>query len=190
MRSTSLHTLMFLCLIFIACSLGRKSEQPATNQANQSNQGNTSTTQQAQPSPNTQALPGSPNVGEAKGTYTARGETVELKYAYAGRANRFSEDSIVVLLTDKPIPPEAIAEEIKSVPLLEGEKIRGLEYAFLKDGNWVRYHPSQYQESNTKPLKEYIVENGIVRGFDEDTGETSNGKYSRSVRFAAALIKQ
>jgi hypothetical protein len=178
-----------LSLIVIACSLGKKAEQPATNQSNQSSPTNTSTTEQAPP-PNAPAPPGSLSVGEAKGTFTARGETVELKYAYAGRVERFNEDSIVVLLTDQPIPADAIAEELKSATLLEGEKIRGLEYAFMKDGHWVRFHPSQYQESGTKPLKEYIVENGVVRGFDEDTGDTSNGKYARSVRFAAALIKQ
>jgi hypothetical protein len=189
MRWSSVRALLLLSLIVVACSLGRKPEQTNTNQSNQSSQVNAPANQQGQPPPTAPAPPGSPNIGEARGTYTARGETVELKYAYAGRARRFREDSIVVLLTQKPIPPEAVAEEIKSVTLLEGEKIRGLEYAFMKDGNWVRYHPSQYQESNTKALKEYIVENGVVRGFDEDTGETSNGKYARSVRFAAELIK-
>jgi hypothetical protein len=178
-----------LSLIVVACSLGRKAEQPATNQSNQSTPTNTSTTQQA-PSANAPAPPGSLNVGEAKGTFTAKGETVELKYAYAGHAERFNEDSIVVLLTDKPIPADAIAEEIKSTTLLDREKIRGLEYAFMKDGHWVQFHPGLYQESGTKALKEYIVENGVVRGFDEDTGDTSDGKYARSVRFAAALIKQ
>jgi hypothetical protein len=177
-----------LSLIVIACSMGRKAEQPATNQSNQSSPTNTSTTQAEAPS--APAPPGGLNVGEAKGTYTAKGETVELKYAYAGRATRFSEDSIVVLVTDKPIPADALAEEIKSATLLESEKVRGLEYVFMKDGHWVRYHPSQYQESGTKALKEYMVENGVVRGFDEDSGDTTDGKYSRSVRFAAQLIKQ
>ena len=114
---------------------------------------------------------------------------VELKYAYAGHAKRFGGDSLVILVTDKPIPPEAVAEEIKSTPLLEGDKIRGLEYAIDDNGLWVRYHPSQYQESSSNKLKDYKVENDIVRGFDDNEGNLSDGKYSRSVRFVAAIAK-
>ena len=95
--------------------------------------------------------------GQATGTYTAKGEVVELKYSYAGRAVRFGSESLVILVTDKPIPPEAVAEEIKSTPLLEGDKIRGLEYVIDENGMWVRYHPSQYQESGSNKLKEYKV---------------------------------
>jgi hypothetical protein len=114
---------------------------------------------------------------------------VELKYSYAGRAQRFGTDSLVILVTDKPIPPEAVAEEIKSAPLLEGDKIRGLEYVIDDNGMWVRYHPSQYQESSSNKLKEYKVENGIVRGIDENNGDLSDGKYARSVKFVATLAK-
>lgn len=127
--------------------------------------------------------------GQASGTYTAKGEVVELKYCYAGRAQRFGTDSLVVLVTDKPIPPDALAEEIKSATLLEGEKIRGLEYVFDDNGMWVRYHPSQYQESSSNKLKEYKVENGIVRGIDDNAGNLSDGKYARSVKFVAAIAK-
>jgi hypothetical protein len=114
---------------------------------------------------------------------------VELKYSYAGRAERFGTDSLVVLVTDKPIPPEALAEEIKSATLLEGEKLRGLEYVFDDNGMWVRYHPSQYQESSSNKLKEYKVENGIVRGIDDNAGNLSDGKYARSVKFVATIAK-
>src|SRR5215510_12953851 len=92
--------------------------------------------------------PGELPVGQATGTYTAKGEVVELKYAYAGKAERFGEESMVILLTDKPIPPDAVAEEIKSQKLLLAESIRGLEYVIDKNGMWVRFHPSQYQESS------------------------------------------
>jgi hypothetical protein len=118
-----------------------------------------------------------------------KGEVVELKYAYAGRAERFGTDSLVVLVTDKPIPPEALAEEIKSATLLEGEKIRGLEYVLDENSMWVRYHPSQYQESSSNKLKDYKVENGIVRGVDDNDGDLSNGKYARSVKFVATIAK-
>ena len=136
-----------------------------------------------------QAQPGDLQPGQASGTYTAKGEVVELKYAYAGRAERFGDDSLVILLTDKPIPPDAVAEEIKSTTLLEGDKIRGLEYAIDENGMWVRYHPSQYQESSSNKIKDYKVENDVVRGRDENDGSLSDGKYARSVKFVAAIAK-
>jgi len=129
------------------------------------------------------------SAGQATGSYTASGETVVLKYAYAGRGQRFGEDSIIVLVTDLPIPPEAVAEEIKSQPMLLDKKIRGLEYVFSKDGYWVRFHPSQYQESKTSPLKDYSVENDVVKGTDEDSGDLTDGKYKRSVKFVATISK-
>jgi hypothetical protein len=136
--------------------------------------------------------PGKSNVsgaGEASGSYTANGETVVLKYAYAGRGQRFGEESIIVLITDLPIPPEAVAEEIKSQPMLLDKKIRGLEYVFSKDGYWVRFHPSQYQESKNGQLKEYSTENDVVKGADEDNGDLTDGKYKRSVKFAATISR-
>jgi hypothetical protein len=185
-RHSFVYALLILSLAIIACSMGKRSSEPTVT--NQSNQGNQSPSQKAESSPKT-TEPGQLQPGQASGSYTAKGETVELKYAYAGHGVRFGNESIIVLVTDKPIPPEAVAEEIKSQTLLGDEKIRGLEYVFEKDGHWVRYHPSQYQESTNKPLKEYMVENGVVKGFDDDKGDTTDGKYSRSVRFAAALIK-
>ena len=94
-----------------------------------------------------------------------------------------------MLLTEKPIPPDAVAEEIKSTPLLEGEKIRGLEYVLDENSMWVRFHPGQYQESTSNKLKEYKVENDVVRGIDDNDGNLTDGKYSRSVRFVAAITK-
>jgi hypothetical protein len=128
-------------------------------------------------------------VGEATGSYTANGETVVLKYAYAGRGQRFGEESIIVLVTDQPIPPDAVADEIKSQTMLLDKKIRGLEYVFSKDGYWVRFHPSQYQESKSAQLKEYSVGNDVVKGADEDSGDLTDGKYKRSVRFVATISK-
>ena len=132
---------------------------------------------------------GALKVGEASGSFTAKGETVNLKYAYAGRAQRFGEESVVILLTDKEIPPEALAEEIKDQTMLLDGKIRGLEYAIMKDGYWVRYHPGQYQESKGPSLKDYVVGNDVVKGSDEDKGDLTDGKYARSVKFVAAISK-
>jgi hypothetical protein len=142
-----------------------------------------------QSSSKTQVDTGILQAGQASGNYTAKGEVVELKYAYAGHGQPFGHEAMIILLTDKPIPAEAVAEEIKSQTMLLSEKIRGLEYAIEKDGHWVRYHPSQYQESTFKALKEYTVEGDIVRGVDENSGDTTNGKYSRSVKFVATIIK-
>jgi hypothetical protein len=180
---TNLLLVSLLATTF-SCSLGKRS---STN-----NQSNTATQGQSKPQTETakpQVEPGGLNPGEATGSYTAKGETVALKYAYAGRGERFGSESIIVLLTDKPIPPEAVADEIKSQTMFGAEKIRGLEYVFSKDGYWVRFHPSQYQESKSSPLKDYSVENDIVKGSDEDKGDLTDGKYSRSVKFVATIVK-
>ena len=175
----------FCFAIVVACSLSKKA--PTTNQSAQT-EPRQSPAARATPQPPS-SQPGELSPGQASGTYTVKGETVELKYAYAGRAERFGTESLVILLTDKPIPPDAVAEEIKSTPLLEGDKIRGLEYAIDENGMWVRYHPSQYQESGTNKLKDYKVENDIVRGVDENESSFSDGKYSRSVKFVASILK-
>lgn len=169
------------------CSFNKKS--PASEGGNQPAQNaNKQVPARAEATP-PPTQPGELQPGQASGTYTAKGEVVELKYAYAGRGVRFSTESLIILLTDKPIPAEAVADEIKAPTLLEGEKIRGLEYVIDDNGMWVRFHPSQYQESGTNKLKEYKVENGIVRGIDENDGSLTDGKYSRSVKFVAAIIK-
>jgi hypothetical protein len=174
----------FCFAIVVSCSFSKKSSstnQPAQTETKQS--------PAAPTAPQPAAQPGELSVGQASGTYTAKGQVVELKYAYAGRAERFGTQSLVILLTDKPIPADAVAEEIKSTPLLEGDKIRGLEYAIDENGMWVRYHPSQYQESGTNKLKDYKVENDIVRGVDENESSFSDAKYSRSVKFVASILK-
>ncbi|MFS8084325.1 MAG: hypothetical protein ACMG6H_01735 [Acidobacteriota bacterium] len=172
-----------ISLVLASCSAAKRSS---------TNSGPTPATQQSTPqreSSTSQSKSDAPGAGEATGSYTANGETVALKYAYAGRGQRFGEDSIVVLVTDQPIPPEAVAEEIKSQTMLLDKKIRGLEYVFMKDSFWIRFHPSQYQESKSLKLKEYSVANDVVKVADEDTGDLTNGKYSRSVKFVAQISK-
>ena len=170
-----------------ACSFKKSPASESTNQSAQSENKNAAAkSQTTQP----QAQAGELQPGQASGTYTAKGETVELKYAYAGPAERFSEEAMVILLTDKPIPPEAVAEELKDTTLLDGDKIRGLEYAIMKDGMWVCFHHSnQYQESGTMKIKDYKVENDVVRGTDEADGGFSDEKYTRSVKFVATIVK-
>lgn len=177
-------SLLVFCLLFLTIAISCTGKQSSTNKPS-----NTSAKQQSTPQPETakpQVEPGALSPGEANGSYTSKGETVTLKYAYAGRGERFGGESIIVLVTDKPIPPEALAEEFKSQTMLFDGKIRGLEYVFSKDGYWVRFHPSQYQESSS-PLKDYSVENDLVKASDEDKGEVTDGKYSRSVKFVAKI---
>lgn len=179
------QVIIAFCLLFLAITVSCSGKRPSTN-----NQSNTATPQKSTTTPETaktQVDPGALSPGEASGSYTAKGETVTLKYAYAGRGERFGSESIIVLLTDKPIPPEALAEELKSQTMFSDEKIRGLEYVFSRDGYWVRFHPSQYQESKSSTLKDYSVENDIVKGSDEDKGDLTDGKYSRSVKFVAKI---
>lgn len=178
-----------LCTVVVAgCSF--KKDSP-TNNTNQSAPTTTPPSPAAPVSkaPDLPAQAGGLQPGQASGSYTSKGEVVQLKYAYAGRAVRFGEESLVLLLTENPIPPDAVAEEIKSTPMLEGEKIRGLEYVIDETSMWVRFHPGQYQESTSNKLKDYQVENDIVRGFDDNDGNLSNGKYARNVKFAAAITK-
>jgi hypothetical protein len=151
---------------------------------------NTQPKQEASPQKQTTptAAPGELQVGQASGTYTAKGQTVELKYAYAGRGVRFGNESLIILVTDKPIPADAVAEELKSQTLLQSEQIKGLEYVIDKDGMWVRFHPSQYQESSSNKLKDYSVEGDVVRGFDDGSANL-NENYGRSVKFVASIVK-
>jgi hypothetical protein len=132
---------VFACVSFFlitACGLHKQSQtSESTNQPATA----------AKESPAKPVNPGELQPGQASGTYTAKGEVVELKYSYAGRAERFGTDSLVVLVTDKPIPPEALAEEIKSATMLEGEKIRGLEYVFDDNGMWIRYHRANIKKA-------------------------------------------
>ena len=174
---------------FSGCSFSKPS--PASNTGNSAPANNQATSANSTTTPASTApvQAGGLQPGQASGSYTAKGEKVELKYAYAGRAVRFGAESLVVLLTERPIPPDAVAEEIKSTPLLEGEKLRGLEYVIDENSMWVRFHPGQYQESTSNKLKDYKLENDIVRGIDDNDGSLTDGKYSRSVKFVATIAK-
>lgn len=108
-----------------------------------------------------------------------------IKYAYAGHGQMFHEDAIVLLLTDAPVSPEALAkafEEYGQFP----SGIRGLEYKVGK-GFWVMYHPGAFQTSGINTLKDYSVENGIVKGRDEDSTDFDGKVYKRSASFVARL---
>ena len=172
-------------LLVSGCSFGRNDsnaeKKPAT-----SSPANSNTTAEAK-EPEAPTAPGALNPGEASGTFTAKGDTVQLRYAYAGRGKRFGSDSVIVLITDQPIPADALAEELESQTMLLDEKIRGLEYVFMDDSYWVRFHPGQYQESKSGKIQAYVAGKGLVSGSDEDKGDMTDGRYARSVKFIATL---
>jgi len=185
-RMTRAVTYLFIVMVFSACAFLNKSSKPEPKSSPevQSSPQQSATAEVPKPP----IAPGDLQVGQASGSFTSKGEVVELKYAYAGRGERFSEESIIILVTDKPIPSEALTEEIKDQTLLLGEKIKGLEYVISENGMWVRFHPGQYQESTSNKLKDYSVEGDIVRGTDEGS-DLSDGKYNRNVKFVAAIVK-
>ena len=181
---------LFLCFacfaIAIAISACTSNKTSPTTNENTNQPAQTA----AKESPTTSTPAGELQPGQASGTFTAKGEVVELKYSYAGRAERFGSDALVILVTEKPIPAEALAEQIKSATMLEDEKIRGLEYVMMDENSmWVKYHPGQYQESSSNKLKDYKVENDIVRGTDDNDADLSGGKHPRSVKFVATIAK-
>jgi hypothetical protein len=185
-----IRLLLVLSLLTIWSCSAKKSTQSNANNAPATTSRATETPKPATTEPAKPAAEaGELKVGEASGSFTVKGETITLKYAYAGRAERFGSEAVVILLTDQEIPAAALAEEIKDQTMLLDGKIHGLEYAIMKDGYWVRYHPGQYQESKGPTLKDYVVENDVVKGSDEEKSELSDGKYTRSVKFVAAISK-
>jgi len=184
-----IRLLLVLSLLTICSCSAKQSTQSNANNAPATTSRVTETPKPATEPAQPPAEAGALKVGEASGSFTVKGETFTLKYAYAGRAQRFGSEAIVILLTDQEIPAAALAEEIKDQTMLLDNKIHGLEYAIMKDGYWVRYHPGQYQESKGPTLKDYVVENDVVKGSDEEKSELSDGKYTRSVKFVAAISK-
>jgi len=145
----------------------------------------TPSTPSAPTSQQTAKTPGDLKEGEASGPIVNAGETVALKYAYGGHAMMFDEEAVSVLVTDTPLSPDALTKAFDKYGSLP-EGVHGLEYKVGK-GFWVRYNPGGFQVSGTNTLKDYSVENGIVKGRDEDTTDFDGKIYKRSVSFVARL---
>jgi hypothetical protein len=126
--------------------------------------------------------------GEASGTIVVEGLTIPVNHAYAGHTEMFHEDAIVILITENPMPPEAVAKALKESSGRFPDTGRGLEYEVGK-AFWVRYHPGAFQTSGINTLKEYSVENGIVKGRDEDSTNFDGKDYKRSVSFVARVLE-
>jgi len=145
--------------------------------------------QPSQPSAAATPPGGALREGEASGTIVDEGQTISLKYAYAGRGEQFNEPAIVILLTENPIAPDVLAKAFGESYGIFPRDNKGLEYKVGK-GFWVMYHPSGFQTSGTNTLKDYSVENGVVRGRDEDSTNFSNKDYKRSVSFVARVAEK
>lgn len=171
-----------LLVLLTACSTTHtpsNNNQPASPAA---------ATQPSQPSATT--TPGAPlREGEASGTIVDEGQTINLKYAYAGHGEQFNEPAIVILLTENPIAPDVLAKAFGESYGIFPRDNKGLEYKVGK-GFWVMYHPSGFQTSGINTLKDYSVEDGIVRGRDEDSTDFSGKDYKRSVSFVARVAEK
>jgi hypothetical protein len=144
-----------------------------------------------QPSqPSSAAKPqGALQEGEASGTIVDAGQTITLKYAYAGHGKVFNEDGVIFLLTEAPIAAEVLASTFEKEYGIFPDGNKGLEYKLGK-GFWVMFHPSGYQTSGINTLKDYSLENGVVRGRDEDSDTFDGKEYKRSVSFVARVLEK
>lgn len=168
-----------LLLVLTACSTTQTPSN--SNQPGQPAAAN----QPGQPAPAAKPQ-GALQEGEASGTIVDEGQTITLKYAYAGQGEQFNEPAVVILLTETPIAPDVLAKAFEDSFGIFPRDNKGLEYKVGK-GFWVMYHPSGFQTSGINTLKDYSVENGVVRGRDEDSTRFSDNDYKRSVSFVARV---
>jgi hypothetical protein len=153
-----------------------------------------STVKPAQPKQSEQTIQ-----GVARGTFSAKGKTVTLKYAYAALVSNRPNDGPVysVALTDTPLTKEDLADPAK-VTTKVGDKLalgelKGLLYFIHKHGYSVLFCTgdlSDFRVDSVEPLKALSVENNTVKGRDEGGSTYKGARYIRSVSFTAPLLKQ
>ncbi|HEU4930701.1 MAG TPA: hypothetical protein VFT48_01410, partial [Pyrinomonadaceae bacterium] len=90
MNRPFVSALCFAVVVVITACTVNKTRTENTNQSNRSEVQQSPSVPSATQS--TPAQAGDLQPGQASGTYTAKGEVVELKYAYAGRAERFGNE--------------------------------------------------------------------------------------------------
>jgi len=178
-------------LFLFALSACSTSESGNKNQPGTASKPSGSATQPAAPAAPAASAAAKPvgdlKEGEASGSIVDEGQTINLKYAYAGHTEMFSEDAIVVLVTENPIAPDALAKAFEDKFGIFPRDNKGLEYKVGK-GFWVMYHPSGFQTSGINTLKDYSVENGVVKGRDEDSTNFNDKDYKRAVSFVARVL--
>ena len=180
--------------VLLLFALSACSTAPSSNSSNKNQPGSvTQPSAPAAPAPPTAASSavakpvGDLKEGEASGSIVDEGQTINLKYAYAGHTEMFKEDAIVVLVTENPIAPDVLAKALAESSGIFPRDNKGLEYKVGK-GFWVMYHPSGFQTSGINTLKDYSVENGVVKGRDEDSTNFNDKDYKRSVSFVARVL--
>ena len=177
------------CTIFLLSLLTACSTTTQPSNSNQPIQPGAST-QPAASQPGQPAAAAKPigelKEGEASGSILVEGETISLKYAYAGHTEMFGEPAVSFMLTETPVAEEALAKFFDDKYGSFPNDSKGLQYK-VGEGFWVMFHPGSFQTSGMNTLKDYSVENGIVKGRDEDTTEFSGKQYKRSVSFVARV---
>jgi hypothetical protein len=137
--------------------------------------------------------PGIPaKAGEAAGTVTAGGKSATLKYAYAAHVP--DDGAYQVILTDQPVPPEALADELKprgGARMLRAGKVSGVSMLVDPSGNTRNVIPfvgdtrgSQSQGGGSL-AKFAVAPAGVTGQGHKDPG----GAWSYSASFNAALRK-
>ena len=98
----------------------------------------------------------------------------------------FDEPAVLLLLTETPLAEQALAKFFDEKYGFFPNDTNGLQYK-VGTGFWVMYHPGSLQTSGINTLKEWSVENGIVKGRDEYQDDFDNKIYKRSVTFLARV---
>jgi len=182
----------------LVCLLAACATQPAPTNNNQSTTPTATNNNQPAATPSSSQPTSAPSpsalsslkVGEASGSIIVGSEIIPLKYAYATTGEMFNEPAVVVMVSETEMTTEALDKALaSSFSVFFPSDNKGLEYKVGK-GFWVMYHPSSFQTSGINTFKEYSVENGIVRGHDEDTTNFDGKDYKRSVSFAAKIIEK
>ena len=143
--------------------------------------------------------------GEAKGTLTAGGQSVELKFAYAHRTKGHDDQTrqeVEVLLTNKPISEESLlkGDDYYDALFFAGDTV-GVCLRVSLEGKVVYLslkmrivRPSQ--EISLTPQSQLLargsvkMDAGSIEGKSEQHDESGKEKWSYEVAFRALITKQ
>ena len=160
----------------------------------------------AQPSTETIQTSASPlKLGEARGTLTAGGQSIELKFAYARATKGLVDESkqeVEVLLTEKPVPEEILMTSDDFLDTLSRSRdLMGVGLRASTEGKIVYIAPrmrfvKQSQEislvTNLQTSEGGLVkiDANSIEGKSEKQSWSSGEKWSYSVAFRATILKQ
>lgn len=143
--------------------------------------------------------------GEAKGTLTAGGQSVELKFAYAHMTkghDDLTKQEIEVLLTNQPIPKESLlkGDDFRDALFFAQDNV-GLCLRVSREGKVVylslkmrivrqSQQISLNQQSQVLAVGVVKIDAGSIEGKSEQQAESSGEKWSYEVAFRAPIMKQ